>query len=200
MNSDDLLGEACRARSWNGWYRTSPPPGRRRTQGRSWSPARSSCIPAGVEPMGRQLVGGRRDRRAALGERARGARHRASAVQYLARPSMSEQRRGRPGRTIAITCARSTRSRRAGGYRARCVGQGAILTRGIMHQLRRPTACRSSWPGSLRDDGPLPEVITDMNAAQEAYSQILQDAGDRPDSLDDAPRDRCGEHDPLRRF
>ncbi len=31
--------------------------------------------------------------------------------------------------------------------------------------------------GSLRDDGPLPETITDMNEAQEAYAQLLQDAG-----------------------
>ena len=31
--------------------------------------------------------------------------------------------------------------------------------------------------GSLRDDGPLPEVITDMNEAQAAYGQVLQNAG-----------------------
>jgi len=31
--------------------------------------------------------------------------------------------------------------------------------------------------GSLRDDGPLPETITDMNAAQEAYARELRDAG-----------------------
>ena len=31
--------------------------------------------------------------------------------------------------------------------------------------------------GSLRDDGPLPDTITDMNAAQDAYAALLQDAG-----------------------
>ena len=31
--------------------------------------------------------------------------------------------------------------------------------------------------GSLRDDGPLPEVITDMNEAQEAYAALLEGAG-----------------------
>ncbi len=31
--------------------------------------------------------------------------------------------------------------------------------------------------GSLRDDGPLPETITDMNEAQDAYAEQLQDAG-----------------------
>jgi hypothetical protein len=31
--------------------------------------------------------------------------------------------------------------------------------------------------GSLRDDGPLPDVITDMNAAQDAYAAHLKDAG-----------------------
>jgi len=31
--------------------------------------------------------------------------------------------------------------------------------------------------GSLRDDGPLPDTITDMNAAQDAYARELQGAG-----------------------
>jgi lysine-ketoglutarate reductase/saccharopine dehydrogenase-like protein (TIGR00300 family) len=31
--------------------------------------------------------------------------------------------------------------------------------------------------GSLRDDGPLPDAITDMNAAQDAYAEQLQGAG-----------------------
>jgi len=31
--------------------------------------------------------------------------------------------------------------------------------------------------GSLRDDGPLPETITDMNAAQDAYAAMLKSAG-----------------------
>ena len=31
--------------------------------------------------------------------------------------------------------------------------------------------------GSLRDDGPLPDTITDMNAAQDAYAAVLKPAG-----------------------
>jgi hypothetical protein len=31
--------------------------------------------------------------------------------------------------------------------------------------------------GSLRDDGPLPDTITDMNAAQDAYAAELKGAG-----------------------
>ncbi len=31
--------------------------------------------------------------------------------------------------------------------------------------------------GSLRDDGPLPDTITDMNAAQDAYAEQLKGAG-----------------------
>jgi lysine-ketoglutarate reductase/saccharopine dehydrogenase-like protein (TIGR00300 family) len=31
--------------------------------------------------------------------------------------------------------------------------------------------------GSLRDDGPLPETITDMNVAQDAYAAVLKSAG-----------------------
>ena len=50
------------------------------------------------------------------------------------------------------------------------------LESGIMH------ACVVSGvpfvlAGSLRDDGPLPETITDMNAAQDAYARHLEGAG-----------------------
>lgn len=31
--------------------------------------------------------------------------------------------------------------------------------------------------GSLRDDGPLPDTITDMNAAQDAYAEVIRGAG-----------------------
>lgn len=31
--------------------------------------------------------------------------------------------------------------------------------------------------GSLRDDGPLPDTITDMNAAQDAYAELIRGAG-----------------------
>ena len=47
--------------------------------------------------------------------------------------------------------------------------------------------------GSLRDDGPLPETITDMNAAQDAYAAVLKSAG-----LVDLPSARCSISDRLR--
>ncbi|MBS1829172.1 MAG: TIGR00300 family protein [Acidobacteria bacterium] len=62
----------------------------------------------------------------------------------------------------------------AGGIK-QAVANGT-LTSGVMYEC-----VRSGIPfvlaGSLRDDGPLPDTITDMNAAQDAYSQQLQGAG-----------------------
>jgi hypothetical protein len=50
------------------------------------------------------------------------------------------------------------------------------LTSGVMYEC-----VMSGVPfvlaGSLRDDGPLPEVITDMNQAQDAYAAQLKNAG-----------------------
>jgi lysine-ketoglutarate reductase/saccharopine dehydrogenase-like protein (TIGR00300 family) len=50
------------------------------------------------------------------------------------------------------------------------------LKSGIMYEC-----VRNNVPfvlaGSLRDDGPLPETITDMNAAQDAYAALLKPAG-----------------------
>lgn len=60
--------------------------------------------------------------------------------------------------------------RRAGGI-GRAVASG-VLTSGIMH------ACHTHdipyiLAGSIRDDGPLPETVMDLVAAQEAYGQAL---------------------------
>jgi hypothetical protein len=41
-----------------------------------------------------------------------------------------------------------------------------------IHQAGIPFALA----GSIRDDGPLPETLTDMNRAQEAYAEILAGA------------------------
>ena len=50
------------------------------------------------------------------------------------------------------------------------------LTQGVMYEC-----VKNNVPvvlaGSLRDDGPLPETITDMNAAQDAYAALLKPAG-----------------------
>ena len=64
--------------------------------------------------------------------------------------------------------------RRAGDIR-QAVESGR-LSRGILHQCVR-AGVPYVLAGSLRDDGPLPEVITEMNAAQEAYARMLEGAG-----------------------
>jgi lysine-ketoglutarate reductase/saccharopine dehydrogenase-like protein (TIGR00300 family) len=50
------------------------------------------------------------------------------------------------------------------------------LTSGVMYEC-----VKNDVPfvlaGSLRDDGPLPETITDMNAAQDAYAALVKSAG-----------------------
>ena len=60
--------------------------------------------------------------------------------------------------------------RRAGGI-GRAVESG-LLTSGIMHACHL-SGVRYILPGSIRDDGPLPETIMDLVAAQDAYAQAL---------------------------
>jgi len=63
---------------------------------------------------------------------------------------------------------------RAGGIRA-AVASG-VLSAGILYEcVKKGTPFVLA--GSLRDDGPLPETITDMNAAQDAYAEQLKGAG-----------------------
>src|SRR5262249_837772 len=50
------------------------------------------------------------------------------------------------------------------------------LKRGIMYECVR-AAVPFVLAGSLRDDGPLPDTITDMNCAQDAYAEQLKGAG-----------------------
>jgi lysine-ketoglutarate reductase/saccharopine dehydrogenase-like protein (TIGR00300 family) len=50
------------------------------------------------------------------------------------------------------------------------------LTKGIMYECVTHDV-PFVLAGSLRDDGPLPETITDMNAAQDAYAEQLRGAG-----------------------
>ena len=50
------------------------------------------------------------------------------------------------------------------------------LTKGIMYECVR-AGLPFVLAGSLRDDGPLPDTITDMNQAQDAYAAQLRDAG-----------------------
>ena len=50
------------------------------------------------------------------------------------------------------------------------------LTSGIMYECVKAKV-PIVLAGSLRDDGPLPDAITDMNLAQDAYAHHLRDAG-----------------------
>lgn len=60
--------------------------------------------------------------------------------------------------------------RRSGGI-ARAVEQG-VLTRGLMHACHvQGVPCILA--GSIRDDGPLPETMMELVAAQEAYAKAL---------------------------
>ncbi|MBV8705691.1 MAG: TIGR00300 family protein [Acidobacteriaceae bacterium] len=62
----------------------------------------------------------------------------------------------------------------AGGI-AQAVEAG-ILTKGVMYECVKARV-PFVLAGSIRDDGPLPEVITDMNQAQDAYAAQLREAG-----------------------
>lgn len=61
------------------------------------------------------------------------------------------------------------------GSIAKAVESGR-LTSGVMYECVKARV-PFVLAGSLRDDGPLPGVITDMNDAQDAYAAQLQDAG-----------------------
>jgi lysine-ketoglutarate reductase/saccharopine dehydrogenase-like protein (TIGR00300 family) len=54
--------------------------------------------------------------------------------------------------------------------------QSGRLTSGILYECVR-AGVPFVLAGSLRDDGPLPETITDMNEAQDAYAAHLKGAG-----------------------
>jgi lysine-ketoglutarate reductase/saccharopine dehydrogenase-like protein (TIGR00300 family) len=62
----------------------------------------------------------------------------------------------------------------AGGVRAAV--ESGRLTSGILYECVRRDA-PFVLAGSLRDDGPLPDTITDMNEAQDAYAAQLKGAG-----------------------
>ena len=60
------------------------------------------------------------------------------------------------------------------GSLAEAVQQG-VLASGVMYEVIR-AGVPYALAGSIRDDGPLPETITDMIRAQEAYERILENA------------------------
>ena len=61
------------------------------------------------------------------------------------------------------------------GSVARAVDSGRLRS-GILYECVR-AGVPFVLAGSLRDDGPLPDTITDMNAAQDAYAEQLRGAG-----------------------
>jgi len=64
-------------------------------------------------------------------------------------------------------------------YRAGSVGEAVrsgCLRSGILYECVQ-AGVPFVLAGSLRDDGPLPDTITDMNAAQDAYAAELKGAG-----------------------
>ena len=63
---------------------------------------------------------------------------------------------------------------RAGGI-AKAVESGR-LSSGVMYEVVK-AGVPFVLAGSLRDDGPLPDTITDMNRAQDAYAEQLKGAG-----------------------
>ncbi|MFQ5606803.1 MAG: TIGR00300 family protein [Candidatus Zixiibacteriota bacterium] len=64
-------------------------------------------------------------------------------------------------------------TRRAGSI-ANLVKEGT-LSAGVMYSIVK-SGIPCALAGSIRDDGPLPETITDMNEAQEEYARILEGA------------------------
>ena len=60
---------------------------------------------------------------------------------------------------------------RAGGLR-QAVDQG-VLTSGVMHECIRNDV-RYVLAGSIRDDGPLPDTIMDLQLAQDQYAEALE--------------------------
>jgi lysine-ketoglutarate reductase/saccharopine dehydrogenase-like protein (TIGR00300 family) len=54
--------------------------------------------------------------------------------------------------------------------------EAGVLTTGVMYECIK-AGVPFVLAGSLRDDGPLPGVITDMNQAQDAYAAQLESAG-----------------------
>ena len=65
------------------------------------------------------------------------------------------------------------RIRRCGGLAAAV--EAGVLKHGVMFECIR-AGVPFVLAGSIRDDGPLPDTVTDMNVAQDLYAQHLEDA------------------------
>ena len=80
---------------------------------------------------------------------------------------------------------------RAGGLRE-AVDQG-VLTSGVMYECIRHDV-DYVLAGSIRDDGPLPDTIMDLRAAQDRYAVGARRTSAGARAVDDAARHRRGEH------
>ena len=128
-------------------------------------------------------------RRAARRQRRRRARHRGVDLRHDARHERARARRRRAG--TGCTCAPSTRCARRARSPLRC--EQGIITDGIMH------ACvTTNMPfvltGSIRDDGPLPDVDhrRARGAGRDARARHQGDDGDPHRHR--AARDRHRQH------
>ncbi len=101
------------------------------------------------------------------------ARHRAGPLRHqpgrLARPTACRPRRG-----TSIICGPSTPSAASAAFKA-AVERG-ILKSGIMYECVRHNI-PFVLAGSIRDDGPLPEVITDVLEAQGVMRELIRGVG-----------------------
>ena len=106
-------------------------------------------------------------------QRAGRARRRSGAVRHLAR--RAARRRPPGGARPSQPHARHQR------HLPRRLACGRRWKAGACAPACCTNACKAGVPfvlaGSLRDDGPLPDTITDMNAAQDAYAEQLKGAG-----------------------
>ena len=82
------------------------------------------------------------------------------------------------------------RIRRAGGIRQAV--ESGLLTSGIMYECVRHNV-DFLLAGSIRDDGPLPEVITDVLVAQRQMREKIRGRDVLPDDRHDAAFDRRGQ-------
>ena len=78
------------------------------------------------------------------------------------------------------------------GSIAAAVEQG-VLTKGLMYTLVK-AGVPFVLAGSIRDDGPLPDVITDVHRGAERDARLRAERRRLPDALDDAALDRDRQH------
>ena len=132
-----------------------------------------AVVHTGAAPADRRAGRGGLRRRAVRRQRDRDPRHRVVALRHVARRSTCP-RAAASSTATSTTSARSTRS--GGPARSPTPSTKGVLTGGVMHALvthDKPFVL----VGSVRDDGPLPDVYTDVIEGQRAMRAELHDVG-----------------------